>query len=75
MFGGGGSDRPYSVTVSVFVTNVFNHVNPNSPVGNLTSPFFGQSLALGGGGFGGFGGGGGTAAMNRRVDLQIRFNF
>ena len=73
--GGGGSDRPYSVTVSVFVTNVFNHVNPNSPVGNLTSPFFGQSLALGGGGFGGFGGGGGTAAMNRRVDLQIRFNF
>jgi hypothetical protein len=73
--GGGGSDRPYSVTVSVFVTNVFNHVNPNSPVGNLTSPFFGRSLALGGGGFGGFGGGGGTAAMNRRVDLQVRFNF
>jgi hypothetical protein len=72
--GGGGSDRPYTVTVSVFVTNLLNHVNPSSPVGNLSSLFFGQSLSLAGGGFGGFGGGGGTA-MNRRVDLQVRFNF
>ena len=73
--GGGGSERPYTVTFSVFVTNVFNHVNPSSPVGNLSSPFFGQSLSLAGGGFGGFGGGGGSAAMNRRIDLQVRFNF
>ena len=76
---GGGSDRPYNVTFSVSANNLLNHTNPSSPVGSLSSPFFGQSLALaggfgGGGGGGGFGGGGSTA-MNRRIDVQIRFSF
>jgi len=77
-FGGGGSDHPYNLTLSVSANNIFNHVNPSSPVGNLSSPFFGQSLSLAGG-FGGPGGGGGfgggSSAMNRRVEVQIRFSF
>jgi hypothetical protein len=62
--------------------NLFNHVNLSSPVGNLSSPFFGESLGLNGG-FGGFGGGpgggggagGGSGAGNRKVTAQVRFNF
>jgi hypothetical protein len=63
--------------------NLFNHVNLGNPVGNLSSPFFGQSLALNGG-FGGFGPGGGgggggfgggSGAGNRKVTAQVRFNF
>jgi uncharacterized membrane protein len=60
--------------------NLFNHVNLSPPVGNLSSPSFGQSLSLSGG-FGGFGGpggsggGGGSGAGNRRVTAQVRFNF
>jgi len=61
--------------------NVLNHVNLSAPVGNLSSPFFGQSLSLNGG-FGGFGGpgggggaGGGSGAGNRKVTAQVRFNF
>jgi hypothetical protein len=42
-------------------------------VGNLSSPFFGRSLASAGG-FG-FGTGGTTAAGNRRIELQARFAF
>jgi len=61
--------------------NVLNHVNLGTPVGNLSSPFFGQSLSLNGGfgGFGGLGGGGapggGSGAGNRKVTAQVRFNF
>jgi hypothetical protein len=78
-FGGGGSDHPYNLTISVSANNIFNHTNPSAPVGNLSSPFFGQSLSLvggfgGGGGGGGFGGGNYTA-MNRRIDVQLRFSF
>ncbi len=38
--------RPYQVNFSVFVQNVLNNVNPGTPVGQLSSPFFGQSLTL-----------------------------
>jgi hypothetical protein len=62
--------------------NLLNHVNLTPPVGNLSSPFFGQSLGLNGGfgGFGGPGGGGGgpsggSGAGNRKVTAQVRFNF
>ena len=42
------------------------------PVGNLSSPSFGQSLSTAGG----FGGGGGNvAAGNRRVQASVRFTF
>jgi hypothetical protein len=45
----------------------------------LSSPLFGMPRAsagsFGGFGGGGGGGGGGGAAGNRRVELQVRFNF
>jgi hypothetical protein len=79
--GGGAEAKRYSLQFSLNFQNLFNHVNLAPPVGNLSSPFFGQSLALNGG-FGGFGpggggggGGGSIGAGNRKVTAQIRFNF
>jgi hypothetical protein len=77
--GGAGGASKYTLTLSVNFQNILNHVNLGSPVGNLSSPFFGQSVGLAGsfGGFGpgggGFGGGGG--AGNRRVTLSARYSF
>ena len=80
--GGGAEAKRYSMVFSLNFQNVLNHVNLSPPVGNLSSPFFGQSLSLNGGfgGFGGPGGGGagasgGSGAGNRKVTAQIRFNF
>lgn len=72
-FGGATSDSRFSLTFSIQVQNIFNRTNLANPVGNLASPFFGQSISTGGG-FG-FGGGGDTSAGNRRVTLSARFNF
>ena len=78
--GGAAEGKRYSMQLSLNFSNLFNHVNLSTPVGSLSSPSFGQSLALGGG-FGGFGGpggggfGGGGGAGNRRVTAQLRFNF
>ena len=74
--GGGAEAKRYSMQFSVNFQNIFNHVNLSNPVGNLSSPSFGQSLSLNGG-FGGFGGGGGggSGAGNRRVSAQVRFSF
>jgi len=80
--GGGGAAeaKRYTMQFSLNFQNILNTVNLSPPVGNLSSPFFGQSLSLNGG-FGGFGpgggggGGGGGGAGNRRVTAQIRFNF
>ncbi len=79
--GGGAEAKRYSLQFSLNFQNLFNRVNLANPVGNLSSPFFGQSLALNGG-FGGFGpggggggAGGGSGAGNRKVTAQVRFNF
>jgi len=48
--------------------NVFNRVNLATPIGNLTSPLFGESNALAGGPFS-------SAASNRKIELQASFNF
>jgi hypothetical protein len=74
--GGGAEAKRYSMQFSVNFQNIFNKVNLSNPVGNLSSPSFGESLSLNGG-FGGFGGGGGggSGAGNRRVSAQVRFNF
>jgi len=74
--GGGGGAAKYSLTFSVNFQNILNHVNFRAPEGNLSSPNFGQSLGLAGS-FGGFGGGGGgsTGSGNRKVYLNVRFNF
>nr|MBA2378667.1 TonB-dependent receptor [Blastocatellia bacterium] len=70
-FGGGGRS-PYNLTVGLNIINVFNTVNFNPPVGNLSSSRFGQYTSTGGGW--GFGGGGGGSA-NRRVELSARFSW
>jgi hypothetical protein len=75
--GGGGapSEKKYTLNVSINFQNLFNRVNLATPVGNLSSPSFGESLGLGGA-FGGFGGGGGSSgAGNRRIYAQVRLNF
>jgi hypothetical protein len=79
--GGGAEAKRYSMQFSLNFQNILNHVNLSPPVGNLSSPFFGESLSLNGG-FGGFGGGGGgggatggSGAGNRKVTAQVRFNF
>ena len=76
---GGGPAAPtekrYNLNVSINFQNLLNHVNLGTPVGNLSSPSFGESLGLGGA-FGGFGGGpGSTGAGNRRIYAQVRLNF
>jgi hypothetical protein len=78
---GGGAPAPssekrYTVNVSINFQNIFNHVNLGPPVGNLSSPSFGESVGLGGN-FGNFGGqgGGSVGAGNRRIYAQVRFNF
>jgi hypothetical protein len=83
--GGGGPDagatnHRYNLTFSVAARNIFNNVNLTTPVGNLGSPLFGQSNGIvtgfgGGGGGGGLGGGPGGASANRKIDLQVSFNF
>ena len=75
---GGGAASPnefrYNLTVSLSFQNLFNRVNLAPPIGNLSSPNFGESLSTGGF-FGGFGGGGSNGAGNRRIYAQVRLNF
>ncbi len=79
--GGVGETKRYSIQFSLNFNNLFNKVNLSTPVGNLSSPFFGESLGLAqsfggfGPGGGGGGGAGGSGAGNRRVTAQVRFNF
>jgi hypothetical protein len=68
--GGETTSRRYNLTFSVNARNVLNRVNLATPIGNLTSPLFGQSNALAGG-FGPFS----SAAYNRRLELQASFSF
>jgi hypothetical protein len=75
--GGGGaaaSEKRYNLNVSINFQNLFNRVNLGTPVGNLSSPSFGESVGLGGA-FGGFGAPGSTGAGNRRIYAQVRLNF
>jgi hypothetical protein len=71
--GGGSSDSRYNLTFSVQVQNLLNRNNEGTPVGNLSSQLFGESLSTAGG-FG-RGGGGNPAAGNRRVIGSVRFSF
>jgi hypothetical protein len=74
--GGGhyhGSDatavgRRYSLTVSASARNLLNHVNLNTPVGNLSSPLFGTSTST-------HGFGPGSASANRTIDFGLFFSF
>jgi len=63
-----------TLSIGLSVHNLFNHVNAGAPVGNLTSPLFGQSLSSAGG-FGRGPGGRSSSAGNRRIILQTRLGF
>ncbi len=68
-FGGGpATSRRYSMTFSVNARNILNKVNAAPPIGVLSSPNFGQSIALAGGAFS-------TQAANRKIELQAMFTF
>jgi hypothetical protein len=67
LFGGSGSKR-YNLEFSVMARNLLNTVNLAAPIGNLSSPLFGQSNALAGGMFS-------TATANRRIEFQMMFRF
>jgi hypothetical protein len=62
------SSQRYSLTFSANARNIFNMVNPGLPVGNLSSPLFGESTSLAGGIFN-------TQSANRRLDFQVMFAF
>jgi Carboxypeptidase regulatory-like domain len=62
------SGQKYNLTFSANARNIFNKVNPAPPVGNLSSPKFGESVALAGGPFN-------TQSANRRIDFQMMFAF
>lgn len=72
--GGGGprfgssSDRRFQLEMGVMAHNVFNKVNLGTPIGNITSPLFGQSNSLAGGFFN-------NQSANRMIDLFMRFSF
>jgi hypothetical protein len=73
-FGGGGGGRGgagnqrYSITLNIDARNVFNKVNLGNPVGNLSSPLFGQFNSIAGGAFS-------TGAAVRRINLSLAFAF
>jgi Carboxypeptidase regulatory-like domain/TonB dependent receptor len=69
MFGGGGSSNyRYNLTFSVNARNVFNNVNVGTPIGNLSSPLFGEANSLAGQPYS-------SSTANRRIDLQVQFTF
>ena len=68
IFGPGSTNHRYNLTFSVNARNVLNRENLGPPVGNLSSPSFGQSVALAGGPFS-------SAAASRKIELQASFSF
>jgi Carboxypeptidase regulatory-like domain len=70
---GGSEAKRYTVQFSLSFLNLLNSVNLGTPVGNLSSPFFGQSLNVSQ--YGGFGPSGSSGAGNRRVFAQVRLSF
>jgi hypothetical protein len=68
MFGGNPSNNRYNLTFSVNARNIFNNVNVATPIGNLSSPVFGESNGLAGQPYS-------SSTANRRIDLQLQFSF
>jgi Carboxypeptidase regulatory-like domain len=70
MFGGGTpSNSRYNLTFSVNARNIFNNVNFGPPIGNLSSPLFGEANSLAPQPYSY------APTANRRVDLQVQFTF
>jgi hypothetical protein len=61
-------NKRYTLEITLDVHTLFNNVNLAPPIGNLSSPLFGRSNALGGGFFA-------SSTANRRIELETRFTF
>jgi hypothetical protein len=64
------AEKRYSLSIALQVWNLVNHPNMNLPIGNLSSPFFGQSNSIAGS----FGTGD-PLSGNRVIEVQTRFSF
>lgn len=64
----GSTNRKYALTLGVNARNVFNNVNLGTPIGNLSSPQFGEANSLAGGPYN-------NNTANRRIDLQLTLSF
>lgn len=53
--------KPYSLSFSMAIQNIFNRTNFGPIIGNLSSPLFGQANSV--------------SANARRIDFQVRFTF
>ena len=71
--GGPASEKRYTLTFSANILNLLNSTNLSNPIGNLSSPRFGESTSTSGS-FG-FGPSGSAAAGNRRIQFQVRLGF
>ncbi|HEX7997281.1 MAG TPA: carboxypeptidase regulatory-like domain-containing protein [Pyrinomonadaceae bacterium] len=69
--GNGSPESRYNLTFGLQIQNLLNRTNAGTPVGNLSSSLFGQSLSTAGG----FGFGTGRCPDNRCVSAQVRFSF
>ncbi len=65
---GSAEGQRYQIEVGVMAHNVFNKVNLGTPIGNVQSSLFGQSISLAGGFFG-------NQSANRSLNLFLRFSF
>jgi hypothetical protein len=74
VFGGISTARRYALTLTASIRNALNNVNPATPIGDLSSPYFGRSVTLNT--FGPLPGAGPNAgAGNRHIELQARLTF
>jgi carboxypeptidase family protein len=69
-FGGGTTEHRYNLTLSVSARNILNHVNYAPPVGSMGSSNFLESTAIAGGFMAEQ-----NPTDNRRIDIQLRFQF
>lgn len=67
-----GTEKRYSLNLSLAFENLLNNVNLSPPIGNLSSPLFGQSQSLAGLSSSS---GGSVNAANRRVFVNLRLRF
>jgi hypothetical protein len=70
--GSPSTTRRYNLTLGLSARNLLNHTNAGPIIGNITSPLFGFANQVAGGpnGEGFF-----ETANNRRLEMQIRFQF
>jgi hypothetical protein len=66
--------KRFNLTIGASLRNALNNVNPATPIGNLSSPYFGKSIALNT--FGPLPGAGPNAgAGNRHIEIDARLTF